>query len=155
MDAYKTENISIWGLTVQNEPGLGRQIPGNGLYYNSTMEKAMVARNLGPLLHKSGYTSDKFQLMIFDDNVNNMEEWSDTILGDKESEQFVGGIAYHWYSNSMTDESPANLLDKVHNKHPKQFMLMTEACHLHGLGNGRWDYGENYAHDIIRVESFY
>ena len=138
---------------MSNEPSLGRIY--NGLYFDGAMERELVKKNLGPLLHKSGYTTDKLKLMIHDDNVNfkngSMESFSDTILGDVEAKKYVSGIAYHWYGDSRTGEWPDLMLDNIHKKHPDHFTLMTEACHLEGLGNGRWDFGEHYAHDIIRV----
>ena len=142
----------MWGMTIQNEPSLGRKHPNYDVWYNASSEHVMAKKNLGPLLHKRGYTPDKFNLMVYDDNIAALPQWADTILGDKETDQYVQGIAYHWYGNSRTADYPAQLLDGVHQKYPKTFMLMTEACHLEGLGNGRWDFGEHYAHDIIRVE---
>ncbi|CAG2173335.1 unnamed protein product, partial [Oppiella nova] len=150
LDIYKAQNIPIWGLTTQNEPTLGHNYTPYALFFDQEMQRVFVRKNLGPLLQKSGYTPDKLKLMIFDDNWYALQQFADTILGDKEAEQYVSGIAYHWYGNSKTDEYPDTVLDEVHTKHPNHFMLMTEACHLEGLGNGRWDYGEHYAHDIIR-----
>jgi glucosylceramidase len=80
-----------------------------------------------------------------------LDKWADTILKDKEAAQYVSGIAFHWYSNSRTSEWPDILLDNIHNKYPNHFLLSSEACHLEGVGTGRWDFGEHYAHDIIRV----
>ncbi|CAG2113831.1 unnamed protein product [Medioppia subpectinata] len=157
LDVYAAQNISIWGLTTQNEPTWGRQFIPNDLFFDPEMQRVFVAKNLGPLLHKSGYTSDKLKLMIFDDNVwrntswhNTLQQFADTVLADREAEKYVSGIAYHWYESSTGDEYPDVVLDAVHEKHGDRFMLMTEACHLSGLGNGRWDFGEHYAHDIIR-----
>ena len=121
----------------------------------------MVIRNLGPLLHKSGYTPDKLNLMIWDDNIRHhlskrsIQEWVDNILEDKDGEKYVQGISYHWYGNTRNGKHPADILHQIHNKHPRTFLLASEACHLEGVGNGRWDFGEHYAHDIIRVESFF
>ena len=126
------------------------------------MQNIFIKKNLGPLLHKSGYNSDNLKLMIFDDNVwrkeshgpkelQFLQNYTSAILTDKESEKYVSGIAYHWYESSRTDDYPAPVLDETHMKYPNKFLLMTEACHLDGEGNGRWDFGEHYAHDIIRV----
>jgi glucosylceramidase len=152
LDAYSKEhNITMWGITVQNEPSLGRKFPGNGLYYEPEMERDFIKMNLGPTLHKSGYTSDKLKLMMYDDNVSMLDKWTDIILKDKEAAKYVSGIAFHWYYNSKTSEWPDILLDDIHNKYPNLFLLSSEACHVEGIGTGRWDFGEHYAHDIIRV----
>jgi glucosylceramidase len=93
--------------------------------------------------------------MIFDDNVHQLQQWSDTILGDSDAVKYVSGVALHWYGNSRTTGYPDTLLDSVHKKHENTFLLSTEACHLEGVGNGRWDFGEAYAHDIIRVRIYF
>ena len=142
-------------MTVENEPTWGRQL--YSLYLDGVMEREFVKKNLGPHLHKSGYTSDKLKLMIYDDNVNyhdgrpSIQNYTEIILGDNEAKKYVSGIAYHWYENSKTNEYPDEILDDIHEKYPDHFTLMTEACNQGGLGNGHWDYAENYAHDIIRV----
>ncbi|XP_054163646.1 putative glucosylceramidase 4 [Oppia nitens] len=157
LDIYKQHNITMWGLTTQNEPTWGRIFIPNDLYFDPNMQRVFVGKNLGPQLLKSGYTPDKLKLMIYDDNIYQTTDWhhtlqqfADQVFNDKIAEPFVSGMAYHWYESSRTDGYPDIVLDELNSKYPNKFMLMTEACHLDGLGNGRWDFGEHYAHDIIR-----
>ncbi len=143
----------MWGITIENEPGSGLnpQWYFNCLNLTATEERDFIKMNLGPTLEKAGYYSNKFKIMIFDDLANNLESWADTILSDKEAAKYVSGIAYHWYSNHKMSGFPEEELEAVHQKYSDFFTLNTEACHLEGAGNGRWDFGEQYAYDIIRV----
>ncbi len=151
MDSYAKNGVDIWGITVHNEPTLGRKYPRLSLNWDPMTERDFIKLNLGPTLYKAGYNADKLKLMIFDDNVHQLQQWSDTILDDSDAVKYVSGVALHWYGNSRTTGYPDTLLDSVHQKHQNTFLLSTEACHLEGVGNGRWDFGEAYAYDIIRV----
>jgi len=146
----------MWGITVENEPvyGMKSKLEYNVLGLTSSQERDFVKMNLGPALEKAGYGTDKLKLMIFDDNAPNLETWADTILADKEAAKYISGIAYHWYGNHRMSGFPKDLLQTIHTKHSDFFMLNTEACHLEGAGIGRWDFGEHYAYDIIRVSHF-
>ncbi len=143
----------MWGITIENEPGAGlnAHYSFNCLNLTAPEERDFIKMNLGPTLEKAGYTHDKFKIMIFDDGANTMKSWADTILSDKEAAKHVSGIAYHWYSNHKMSGFPEEVLEDIHKKYSDFFTLNTEACHLEGAGNGRWDFGEHYAYDIIRV----
>ena len=145
----------MWGLTVQNEPGTGF-IPHykfNCLGLTPEMERDFVKMNLGPTLAKAGYGTDRVKLMIQDDQRDNLIEWANVVLTDKDAAKYVSGIAFHWYNN-LHPNAPASILDKVHDAHPQYFLLPTEATMIgkHPASNlGRWEFGEIYAHDIITV----
>jgi glucosylceramidase len=134
-------------MTVQNEPGVDRLT----LYWDPMTQRDFIKLNLGPTLNKAGYNPDKLKLMIFDNNVGDLQKWSDSILDDKDAAKWVSGIAFHWYRNSRTTGYPDTILDSIHQKHQNHFLISSEACNLEGVGNGKWDIGEAYAHDIIRV----
>jgi len=98
--------------------------------------------------------------MIYDDSRDHpILEWADTIFHDNESAQYLNGIAYHCYANSGT---PWDILDKVHEAHPSQFILSTECCQdfnilpKHTLMRiGFWENSENYMKDIMLVSLFH
>jgi glucosylceramidase len=121
------------------------------LNWDSITQRDFIKLNLGPTLNKAGYNPNKFKLMIIDDNVWNLQKWSDSILGDKDAAKWVSGMAIHWYGNSRTTGYPDTLLDSIHQKHQNTFLISSEACDLESVGDGKWDIGEAYAHDIIRV----
>lgn len=153
---YKKQNITMWGLTIVNEPviqGDTDQSPNqkfNSLEWNSTLERDFLKYDLGPLLSKSSLSDLK--LMIFDNNIPTMSEYIQTVLSDKEAAKYVAGIAYHWYSNLKADRK---VLDLVAQKFPNNFLISTEACILRKTERdrvwlGEWAPADQYAEDIIR-----
>ena len=158
MNAYKSHGINLWGVTIENEPGAGLNpdYTFNCLNLTGSNERDLIKMNLGPVLEKAGYGKDKFQLMIFDDGVGpprviEKKEYIRTILEDKEAAKYVSGIAYHWYDNHPMSGWPAEYLTELHKTYSDYFLLNTEACHPEGALLGKWDAGERYAYDIIRV----
>ncbi len=145
--------IDLWGVTVENEPmvAVNRNHSFNDLILSATQERDFVKMNLGPTLEKANYTRDNFKLMILDDSSIYLKSWTDTILSDSEAAKYVSGIAYHWYGNHRMSGFPETELEDLHQKYPNFFTLNTEAS-LGGVNfNGKWDFGEHYAYDIIRV----
>jgi glucosylceramidase len=142
--------IDIWGITVENEPVEG-QNPNqgiNGLSLYPEQERDFIKFNLGPTLAKAGYNKTNFKLIIFDENIPKILNWTQTILEDKESAKWVSGIAFHWYRNSEVS-NPGLILDAVHDKYPEYFIFNSEASLY--LNYGNWAFAEKYALDIIRV----
>lgn len=73
-----------------------------------------------------------------------------------EAEQYVKGIAFHWYYNYLV---PPSFLTYVHHSYPDKFILATEACEgsqpfQKHVVLGSWKRGETYAQDIIEVILF-
>ncbi|CAG2122255.1 unnamed protein product, partial [Medioppia subpectinata] len=120
LDAYKSHDIPVWGLTVENEPlaGLQPHYAFNCLNFTGPAERDFVKLNLGPTLAKAGYTPDVLKLMVFDDNSNFLADFVKPILTDKEAAKYVSGIAYHWYNNNPMGGFPDPFLTEVHNTYP-------------------------------------
>lgn len=55
----------------------------NSLGFNKTLERDFIKLDLGPELHSKGYTKDKMQVMIFDDQLPYIKDWAHTILVSK------------------------------------------------------------------------
>jgi glucosylceramidase len=155
LDSYKSHGITLWGLTVENEPveGWNPHYTFNDLKLTAETERDLVKLNLGPTLEKAGYGKDMIKLMIYDDNVYQdvIKTFCHTILSDSKASEYVSGIAVHWYANHAMSGFPDGLLTEVHKNYSDYFLLNTEACHLDGPDLGKWDAGEKYAYDIIRV----
>ncbi|CAG2174041.1 unnamed protein product [Oppiella nova] len=152
LDAYKSHDINLWGLTVENEP-VGGQYPGhpfNCLNLTGPTERDFVKLNLGPTLAKAGYGKDKLNLMVFDENLPGFQKFVPPILADREAAKYVSGIAYHWYGNQGMGGYPDGFLSEIQHNYTDMFLLNTEACHLEGAVLGQWSAGEKYAFDIIR-----
>ncbi|CAG2166493.1 unnamed protein product, partial [Oppiella nova] len=148
LEAYRENGVTLWGLTVQNEPVQDHGI--NGLNMSAEQERDFIKLHLGPTLQRAGYGRDKLKLLMFDDTSPHLREYVDTILVDRESAKYISGIAMHWYYNQMMGPFPDLLLDYIYQNYPEFFVINTEACSLTGAMNGNWIYAENYAFDIIR-----
>ncbi|GIY10002.1 lysosomal acid glucosylceramidase [Caerostris extrusa] len=152
---YQTNNITFWGMTVQNEPtdGCVVDFPFQSLCFPPDMQRDFLKMDLGPALKKAGFTPDKLKVMINDDNRVTLPKWAQVILSDTEAAQYVSGIAFHWY---LEDYFPHKLLDITHALYPNLFYLPSETCtgsypwDFPKVALGHWDRGERYAHDIIQ-----
>ena len=152
VNAYKSNGIDIWGQTIENEPGT---FPYNSLQMTPEQQRDFIKLNLGPTLAKAGLGPDKFKVMIYDFNREDLVKFSSTVLRDKEAAKYVSGIAFHWYGNG---NAPPQLLDTPAKEFPDHFLFNTEASVMdanrgHGdiLHLGNWGSGEAYANDIITV----
>lgn len=155
LDSYAKNNLSMWGLTVENEPSMGFRptYPFNSLGFNATMERDFIKLDLGPALEKAGWGRDRLKLMIMDDNIWLSKNYSQTILSDLDASKFVAGVAFHWYSNKNRPQRAE--LDFIHEKFSNFFLLSTEACemwvnntqHVH---LGEWALFRSYADDILK-----
>ncbi|XP_027197356.2 lysosomal acid glucosylceramidase-like [Dermatophagoides pteronyssinus] len=159
LQEYDKQNISLWGITIENEPGAGfdPNYKWNCLGFNSTLERDFLKLDLGPELHQNGYTKNKLAVMIYDDQMPQMKTFTETVMADAETAKYVSGVAFHWYNNDKADR---NDLDKLNAKFPNIFLLATEACeewknspkkvHL-----GSWHLMNRYANDIIKDLNHY
>ncbi|KAK7085855.1 hypothetical protein SK128_008436 [Halocaridina rubra] len=153
LESYASQNISMWGLTAQNEPVDG-YVPGfnfNCMGWTAEQQRKWIAENLGPALEASGFGD--VILMIMDDQRYELPHWAEVVLNDSVAEQYVDGIALHWYGNPLSNP---DRLNQTHDLFPTRFILGTEACA--GFGGdlveesvhlGSWERLESYAHDII------
>lgn len=146
----------MWGLTVENEPGAGfnPKYKWNSLGFNASLERDFIKMDLGPELHKHGYTKDKLKLMTYDDQLTNFYAFNKVILSDKEAAKYVSGIAFHWYQTTAQNRININELFKVFKGY---FALATEACEewhgkAHHVSLGNWATFDRYADDIIKVK---
>lgn len=155
LDAYGQQNISFWGITVQNEPSSGYipMYPFQCMAMSPGLERDFLKYDLGPALSDAGYGTDKLQVMILDDQRIFLPYWANIVLGDAEAAKYVTGIGFHWYWNHIRGPT---VLDQTHNNYPDKFLLSTEACEgstslpRNKVILGSWDRAESYAHDIIQ-----
>jgi len=137
---YAKEGITIWGLTVQNEPAAIQT--WDSCIYSAEEEGAFVRDYLGPTLEKEGLGGVK--IMVWDHNKDIIYERAKPILSDPETAKYVWGVGFHWYSGDEFEN-----LAKVHDAFPTTNLLFTEGCQEGGVRLGSWSLGERYAHDII------
>ncbi|GIY03439.1 lysosomal acid glucosylceramidase [Caerostris darwini] len=79
---YQSNNITFWGMTVQNEPtdGCVVDFPFQSLCFPPDMQRDFLKMDLGPALKKAGFTPDKLKVMINDDNRVTLPKWAQVIL---------------------------------------------------------------------------
>lgn len=121
LDAYQEKGIDIWGLTPVNEPE-GNNGHWESMHFTPETQNEFIKSYLGPALQNSGY--EDLKLLIYDQNRDNLEHWTDTILGDPETARYVYGTAVHWYASTFKvfeDE-----LEQLHEKFPEFDIIHTE-----------------------------
>jgi glucosylceramidase len=134
------ENISIWALTVQNEPQ-ARQV-WESCIYSPEQERDFVKNHLGPALAKAGLGGVK--LLALDHNRDLVDGFSAADFGDPESAKYLWGLALHWY---VSDDFAAS--SRMHAKYPDKPILFTEGCCEGGKTIESWEHGEHYATQMI------
>ena len=123
IDAYKKEGITIWGLTVENEPH------GNGNNWESMLFSpdemtSFVQNHLGPKLEADGKANVK--ILGYDQNRAGIKEWVDAMYKDEKTSKYYAGTAVHWYES--TYEVFPDDLQYAHQKAPNKYLIQTEAC---------------------------
>lgn len=123
LEAYRDEGVPIWGLTPVNEPH-GNSGFWESMHFTPESQNTFVNEHLGPLLQQRGFANTK--LLVYDQNRDQLEEWTDVILGDPRSREHVYGVAVHWYSS--TYKVYEETLERVRAKHPDTTLIHTEGC---------------------------
>jgi glucosylceramidase len=119
--AYRAEGVDIWALTPVNEPH-GNSGNWESMHFTPETQNAFIKNHLGPTLQATG--NGDVRVLIYDQNRDGMEDWTDTIFGDPETAPFVHGAAVHWYSS--TYKVHEDVFDRVHDKFPSFSIIHTE-----------------------------
>ncbi len=123
LDAYESEGVDIWGLTPVNEPH-GNNGQWESMKFTPESQNDFVKNYLGPKLRESGHGDKK--LLIYDQNRDGIEEWTDVIFADEETAKYVYGVAIHWYES--TEKVYEDVLERVNSTFPDMAIINTEAC---------------------------
>jgi len=139
---YEKRGITISLVTIQNEPQAVQA--WDSCIYSSEEEKAMVRDYLGPAFLKNGMGNIK--IIIWDHNKDIVFERAQDILEDKEANQFVAGVAFHWYSGDHFES-----VALVREQYPEKELYFTEGCveYSRFIDSDEVAKAEMYAHDII------
>jgi glucosylceramidase len=123
LDAYEKEGVKIWGLTPVNEPhGVNGQ--WESMNFSPKTENEFIKRYLGPKLKNSSHAEQK--LLIYDQNRDGLENWTEYIYADPETMPYLYGAAVHWYES--TNRVYEDVFERVHAKHPDMVIMHTEGC---------------------------
>jgi len=123
LDAYKKEGVDIWGITPVNEPH-GNNGQWESMHFSPESQNEFVKNFLGPKLKESGYADVK--LLIYDQNRDGLQHWTDVIFADSETAPYVYGAAVHWYES--TYKVFEQVFNAVHQKFPDFAIVHTEGC---------------------------
>ncbi len=123
LDAYQAEGVDIWGMTPVNEPH-GNNGQWESMHFTPESQNEFIKQYLGPKLHSGDHKGVK--LLIFDQNRDALEHWTDVILGDEETSQYVYGAAVHWYASTF--KVYEDVFERVHAQFPEKAIIHTEGC---------------------------
>ncbi len=123
LEAYKAAGVNIWGLTPVNEPH-GNNGQWESMNFSPETQSEFVQKHLGPGLRAGGFGDAK--LLIFDQNRDGIEEWTDVLFPADNEHKYIYGIAVHWYES--TYKVYEDIFDRVHEKYPEYSIVHTEGC---------------------------
>lgn len=123
LDAYRSEGVEIWGITPVNEPH-GNNGQWESMNFTPQTQNEFIKKYLGPKL-KSGANSD-VKLLIYDQNRDGLQHWTDMILADSLTAGFIYGTAVHWYESTF--KVYEDVFDAVNAKFPNHKIIHTEGC---------------------------
>jgi len=123
LDAYKEEGVNIWGLTPVNEPH-GNNGQWESMHFTPESQNEFVKKYLGPKLKSSQHNDTK--ILVYDQNRDGIEHWTDVIFADPETASFVYGIAVHWYASTF--KVYEDVFERVNKKFPNFSIIHTEGC---------------------------
>ncbi|MBR4061359.1 MAG: glycoside hydrolase family 30 protein [Lachnospiraceae bacterium] len=138
IEAYKKEGISIWGITVQNEPKAVQK--WDSCVYTAEEERDFVKEYLGEKMDRLGV-----KIMFWDHNKERIMDRALVMMSDKEAAKYIYGLAFHWYSGDHFEQ-----LEMFNRLYPDKKLIFSEGCYEYSLGiTDTIKIGERYAHDMI------
>lgn len=123
LNTYRSEGVEIWGLTPVNEPH-GNNGQWESMHFTPESQNDFIKKYLGPKLQ--GGANKDINLLIYDQNRDGLQHWTDVILGDSETAKYVYGAAVHWYESTF--KVFEEVFDDVHAKFPNHAIMHTEGC---------------------------
>lgn len=133
IEAWKAEGVNIWAVTPVNEP-MGNDGGWESMDFWPQVETEFIKHYLGPTLHRRGH--QEVAIYGFDQNIFEMQPYSDAIYGDSIACQYTTGMAVHWYGSTIG--CFPEVLEAVHAKNPDKTIFHSEGC-IDNLGCGPWD----------------
>lgn len=138
---YTREGVTIWGLTVQNEPEATQ--PWDSCVYSGAEERDFVRDYLGPALERAGLGHVK--IIIWDHNRERLYDRAKVVYSDPAAARHVWGAGFHWYAANVFEN-----VQRTHDAWPDKKLLFTEGCQEGGPHHGAWLTGERYAQSVIQ-----
>jgi glucosylceramidase len=145
--AYEKEGISIWGISIQNEP-MAIQT-WESCVYTAEAERDFLKNFLGPTMKKEGLGDKK--IIVWDHNRDLMVQRANTIFGDPEASKYAWGIGFHWYETWTGGKPMFDNVARVHEAYPDKNLMFTEGCveKFDAKNYQLWTNGERYGSSMI------
>ena len=124
INAYQQEGISIWGLTIQNEPMASQT--WESCIYTAEEERDFLKYFLGPTMAKNGL--EKKNIVVYDHNRDFINQRANVIFEDSVASSYAWGIGFHWYETWDGGEPMHANVAKVNESYPTKKLLFTEGC---------------------------
>jgi len=123
LQAYKSEGIDIFGITVENEP-LGNDNNWESMIFTPQEMNDFVKNHLCPKLKTENLD---IKILGFDQNRDaELKKWVDVMFASDTTKNIFDGTAIHWYASTF-DYFP-EALQYAHQKAPEKLLIQTEAC---------------------------
>jgi glucosylceramidase len=142
VEEYAREGLSIWGITVQNEPQAVQT--WESCIYSAEEERDFVSDFLGPALENSGLL-DSVKLLVWDHNRDLLYERAKMVYDDPKASRYVWGAAFHWYMGDNFEN-----VRLTHDAYPDKHLLFSEGCVAGVPHADEWETGERYGRSMLQ-----
>ncbi len=110
IQAYRSEGIPIYAVTIQNEPGVDRSLETDptwhypSCHYNGEQEREFIKNHLGPAFKRSRIDTE---IWCYDHNFNEDPtadgddpgiSYPRAVMKDSQAARYVDGVAFHGYA---------------------------------------------------------
>ncbi len=145
--AYEAEGMSIWGITLQNEPMATQR--WESCIYTAEQERDFLKNHLGPTMEREGLADKK--IIVWDHNRDLIANRAHTIFSDPEASKYAWGIGFHWYETWTGSDPNFNNLDNVTDAFPDKKLVFTEGCAERFIEDRLqyWPNAERYGNSMI------
>lgn len=139
--AYKAEGIDISYMTIQNEPNAVQS--WESCNYTASEESILLQNYIFPTFK---FHNVPMKFLVWDQNKERILYRINEMYKDKNIENYLSGIAYHYYTGDHF-----NNLSLVNQLCPELLLIHTEGCTGYSRKHRKSEIrnAEIYAHDII------
>ena len=147
INAYETEGIPVWGITIQNEPMAVQR--WESCIYTAEEERDFLKNFLGPTLEKAGHGNKN--IVVWDHNRDLISHRANTIFEDPGALKYAWGIGFHWYETWTGGNPRYDNLKSIKESYPEINLLFTEGCQekFDSTQYNRWSNAERYGNSMI------